>query len=156
MLIEISQALSSMKAMTDLVTLLSKTKTDSAITDKAIKLQSIIISLQSAIMTIQSQHQALQAENDELKKQLTAIENWQSIASNYFLTEIASGVFVYAAKETLDLLEPVHWLCTNCFSKKQKSILQFKEMTSSGTIYSCPSCSANIVDHSKKRTINVY
>jgi hypothetical protein len=151
MLIEISQAFSSVKAITDLASLLSKTRTDSAVVQKAIDLQSIIISLQSSLTIIQSEYQALLAEKDDLKKQVMELENWQTESSNHALQEITSGVFVYTKKIHQDSSEPMPWLCVNCYDKKHKSILQYKEITVNGTIYICHNCGKEIVDHQNKK-----
>ena len=152
---EIATALSTVKTVSDLTSLVLKTKVDSAVTQKAIESQSAIISLQAAMLSLQSQYQELLRQNDELKKQLIDLEDWSMEAKNYRLTEIAPGVLVYARKTDDANTGPACWLCTHCYEKKQKSILQRGKMTHSGTIYSCPNCKTEILDHANHLTISI-
>jgi hypothetical protein len=141
---EITTALSSIKVASDLASLVLKTKVDSAVTQKAIELQSAIISLQTAIMSIQSQNQELLAENDRLKQQLAAIKNWEAETQKYHLKEVARGVFVYLLNEDQSGAQPSPWFCYNCYEKQQKSILQRGPKTLHGHSYSCANCDNTI------------
>jgi hypothetical protein len=152
---EIATALSTVKTMSDLTALILKTKVDSAVTQKAIESQSAIISLQSAMLSLQSQYQELLRQNEELKRQMADMENWSAEAQNYSLTEIAPGVLVYASKLDNDDGSPSHWLCTHCYGKKQRSIPQRGKKNHSGTIYSCPSCKTEILDHTNHLTVSI-
>lgn len=143
---EITAGLASIKTISDLTSLIIKSKVSDAVREHAIELQSQIISLQSAVLGLQSQYQALLAEKDELKKQLIGLENWEAEARNYELIEIAPSVFAYAIQPEEDSSTPVHWLCANCFQNKQKSILQSKGMTVNGTDYHCARCKTSFHD----------
>src|SRR5438445_59992 len=105
---EIVTALSGLKTMSDLTKLVLRAKVDSAVTEKAIESQTAIISLQSAMLELQSQYQLLSVEKEELKQQLIESEEWKMERQNYTLTEICTGVFVYAwnGNDTT----PSHWL----------------------------------------------
>ncbi len=155
MLIEITQALSSLKTISDLTTLIFKTTVDSNVTQKAIELQSAIISLQSAITSIQAQNYDLLQENHSLKQRLIDLERWDTEAQKYHLQKVADGVFVYASNQEQADTGPEHWLCVHCYGKKQKSILQRKQKTLDGTSYLCPNCKTEIVDHSNRHTISI-
>lgn len=120
-------------------------KTDSAVVQKAIELQGTIITLQSAIMTIQSEYQVLQDEKESLKKQLAELENWEAEAAKYQLIEIPPGSFAYILKPEHKENDLNYWLCTSCYSKRQKSILQNMEKTPRGYKYSCPNCTNQFV-----------
>lgn len=135
--------------MSEIANLLIKAKVDTATTEKAIELQSSIISLQSDLMTIQSQNQALLTAKNELEQRLNWIESWNAQAENYKLEEITSGVFVMASQPSENDSTPPHWLCANCYQKKQKSILQYNGNPSDGVHYFCPNCKNDVVDHSK-------
>lgn len=152
---ELTTALASIKTMSDLSSLIIKSKVSDAVRQNAIELQSAIISLQSTILSIQAQNQELQAENNRLKQQLADLKGWEEGAQNYSLTEIASGVLVYALKPEKAGANPPHWLCVHCYENKQKSILQRGKKTHSGTIYSCPKCKTEILDHSDRMKIAI-
>jgi len=141
---EITTALSSIKIVSDLATLVLKSKVDSAVTQKAIDLQAALITLQSTVMSIQAQNQDLLAENSQLKQQLIAAKNWEAEAQKYSLTEIIPGTFVYAINQDQLSTQPYHWLCTHCYENKQKSILQRGGKEPRGWVYNCPICKAQI------------
>jgi hypothetical protein len=147
-LTEIPAALSAIKTLGDLTALVLRTKVDSAVTEKAIESQSAMISLQSAMLSLQSQYQSLLRDKDDLEKRLISMENWNAEAQKYSLTQIASGVFVYTLKLDEADAAPPHWLCVNCYEKKQKSILQRVSSNYEGVLYSCPNCKYEILDHS--------
>ena len=145
MYVDITTALAAIKTMTEFASLAAKSKKDSAVAEKAIELNSVIIDLQSAILSIQAQNQDLLHRNSELEKKIVDMENWNATAEKYALTEIALNVFAYASKTDNDATEPPHWLCTTCFENKQKSILQRGEKTINGYVYSCGNCKNRLV-----------
>lgn len=152
MISEIGTAIATLKGMSDLTSLILKSKVDSAVTEKAIGLQTSIISLQSTLMTIQNENQELLHEKNELTQKLSEIEKWNAEAEGYKLTEITSGVFVYVANSQGD--DPVHWLCPNCYGDRRKSMLQSEGTGIEGTDYSCPKCKMIIHDPTKRVSIS--
>lgn len=142
MVAEITQAFSEIKIFSDLAMLVQKQKVDAAVRDKAIEAQAAIISLQSAMLSLQGQYAELMMEKDELERRLVEIENWTGEVQRYQLKEIAEGIFVRELKQDQAGAEPVHWLCTNCFAHRKKSILQRHAQD-----YVCPRCSAKIYGH---------
>ena len=145
MLLEITQALTSLKSIGDLTSLILKTTVDSTVTQKAIELHSAIISLQTAMLSIQTQNQELLTENDQLKKELMAVKNWETEATKYHLAQIYPGTFVYAIKPDELSAQPSHWLCAKCYEGKQKSILQRGTSSGSGRNYHCFTCKTSVI-----------
>ena len=145
MLLELTQAMSSIKAITDLTVLMGKVKTDSAIREKAIELQSIILTLQSALTTIHIQYDTLLAEKDSLKQQLMNFENWETEKTKYQLVEVGAGAFVYTISPAQQSTEPKYWLCTQCYENRKKSILQRTEKQWDAYKYQCPICHSFIL-----------
>jgi len=122
-----------------------KSKVDNAVREKAIEFQSEVISLQSSIMSLQSEYQKLFEENAALKKRLSDADDWSAEKAKYELSELSSGVFVYLLRKENAADAIKHWLCTNCFQKGEKSILQSEgQHIGGGTIYRCPSCNYDI------------
>jgi hypothetical protein len=147
---ELTAALSSVKTISDIATFLLKAKVGSDVTQKAIELQSTIIALQASIMSTQAQNQELMEENERLKRQLAEAENWEEETAKYQLVEVDAGVFVYILHPDHNQADdPVHWLCTNCYQKRQKSILQKvgKHIGPGhkGWDYTCPNCNAHVI-----------
>lgn len=94
------------------------------INDVAIELQGAIIDLQSKVSAVQVEYQkALQAK-EETEKKLVAYESWERESARYSLQELAPGMAAYALKPDCAAGEPAHWLCPDCYQKRQKSILQ--------------------------------
>lgn len=60
-------------------------------------------------------------------------------SKQYLLKEISPGKFVYSFIGDKKEIPP-HFLCTNCFEGKIKSIMQLEWMDDSGTKHICPKC----------------
>ena len=145
MLEELTMALSSVKAITELTNLVLKAKVDNAVSAKALESQTALITLQSAMLSLQSEHEILQREKNELREELNNLLAWNSTAIQYQLTEICAGVFVYASNSREDMC-PAHWLCPHCFENKQRSILQLDNKSTEGADYLCPRCKTILHD----------
>jgi hypothetical protein len=141
---EFTAALSSIKSISDLVTLIQKAKVDSAVAQKAIELQGAIISLQTAMMGIQAQNQELISEASKLKQQIADMENWETEARKYKLIQLVTDSFVYALEDDQLANQPYHWLCVHCYQNKQKSVLQRSDTRAGGWILICPQCKNEI------------
>jgi hypothetical protein len=137
---EITAALTGLKTLGELTALVIRTKADSAITEKAIESQSVLISVQNTILTLQAQYHALLEEKQALKKQLADIEDWNTEATKYELHDMGDGVFVYVQRPEHKTLAPAHWLCARCYNEKYKSILQRTSTDRSGNIFYCQKC----------------
>jgi hypothetical protein len=140
---EITQAFSEIKIFADLAMMVQKQKVDAAVRDKAIEAQSATIALQSAILSLQGQYAELMMKKEELERRLIEIENWAGEVQRYQLKEIDIGVFVRELTQDQAEAEPIHWLCTNCFAHRRKSILQRHKQD-----YACPRCDFTIYGHS--------
>jgi hypothetical protein len=138
-------ALSSIKVASDLVTLVLKAKVDAAVTQKAIELQSSIITLQSTIFGIQTENQKLLEENNSLKQQIIDMNNWESEAQKYSLTEVCPGGVVYAINKDEAGTQPDHWLCPNCYQNRRKSFLQKGMNVGEGHMFTCALCKNQLI-----------
>jgi hypothetical protein len=142
---EIATALSSVKTISDLTSLILKSKVTDAVRDNSIELQSAVIALQTAITGIQAQNYELLNENNQLKQQLADLKKWETEAQKYTLEEIAPGVLAYVFKSGPESITPIHWLCANCYQNKEKSILQRGRKSGVlGTPVSCPRCKTHL------------
>lgn len=121
-------------------------KIDAEVQAKASELVDSIINLQGAILSLQSENQDLLENNRQLKSQLSDLHQWEAIAGSYQLSEISEGLFLYSLKD--GSTEPHHYVCPNCFNKKQKSILQVSSPNRTGSSYICPSpqCKGRFLD----------
>lgn len=72
-----------------------------------------------------------------LEQEKNAVDEWRSIANDYKLQAVASGFFAYVYRPTTDAGQPRHWVCPQCFEKRQRSVLQTR-LGPPG--YTCPAC----------------
>ena len=85
-----------------------------------------------------AKHQELLKSKDDLEKKILEFENRSETERQYELKEVAPSTFVYMYKKTLKSAEPMHWLCTNCWKDRIKSILQLARHNAAGKTYLCP------------------
>ena len=72
----------------------------------------------------------------ELEDKLKEVENWESQIKRYKLYEFpTTKALAYALQPDMANDEPIHYLCTTCVNKRQKSILQPR-----GRLLYCPVC----------------
>jgi hypothetical protein len=134
--------------------LIDKVK-DKKIRQEVGELQDVLLRLQQDFILLQSKHAELVVESDNRQREIALFVDWESVAANYELKEIAEGVFVYSLKTSTDSGEPSHWICSRCFSNRTKSILQLSKKVMAGHFYVCPECKCEICDHSKRQEFSV-
>jgi len=114
------------------------------------KVLEVLISVQQDTLVMQEEYSLLLREKDNLIKKISEFEKWSEVENQYELKELAPGVPVYAYKKIDKSTDPMHLLCANCFSKKQKGFYIKSEMHYSGTQYKCLNCDKEILDYSQK------
>jgi hypothetical protein len=87
----------------------------------------------------QEKQAALAERVRELEKQIDEVENWKTQMQRYALFEFPTKALAYALKPEMQDGQPIHYLCTACVDKKQKSTLQ-----PGGRFLHCPVCKTNI------------
>ena len=76
-------------------------------------------------LAAQEKQGQLQERVRELERQLAEVEGWKSEMQRYQLMEFPeTKALAYKLKPGMEKGEPLHYLCTSCFDKKQKSTLQ--------------------------------
>ena len=86
---------------------------------------------------------SLTGEIAELKDKLREVENWEGLMKRYKLHEFPTKALAYALQQGMEPCEPLHYLCTSCVDKKQKSTLQ-----PNGRFLKCPNCKTDITTQS--------
>ena len=103
-----------------------------------------LLAIQFDTLTLQEKHLALINEKEELAKKLVQFEQWEKTESEYELREINRGKFVYSPKNFQQSGKQTHWLCTQCWNYRKKSILQMSYHSESDAQYICPQCKFSI------------
>jgi hypothetical protein len=121
------------------------------IQDKVIELQGVILSAQSSALAANTAQFALLERVRDLEQEIVQLKDWEREKQRYQLNSIGRGAFAYMPKPGMEDGEPPHWLCANCFNRRQKSFLQFKgqDRIQSGSrsehsTYGCDTCNALI------------
>lgn len=150
MIAEINGVLSSVRALTDLVkankSLANFNELGSAVTEVTAKL----LSAQGAVLAAQEKQSTLTERIRALEKEIAELKDWNQEAERYQLTEISTGLFVYAVKPGMERGDPMHHLCTNCYAQREKSILQLQKSISKKW-YECYRCKSEL--HLGSRTV---
>lgn len=145
----LSSALGSVQAVRDIASSMVGMKTAAEVNAKAIELQGVILSLHGDIANAIAAQAQLAQENQQLKNQLAEIEDFRSDATNYKIVELLPGIFVYGRKEPIGHTELPHYLCTNCYQSRKKSILQMV-MTGGWLHINCPCCATSLHTQSRR------
>lgn len=145
----IGGAISGLKTATDIAKGLVSINTAVEVNAKAIELQQALLSAYADAVSAKETQTALQEEIRELKRQLSNNEEFVADMKRYKLDVPWPGATVYALEEAMCNGEPAHYLCTNCYQKKQKSILQVTTNSNGWACFDCPSCRASVVTRFK-------
>lgn len=140
MIAEISSLIASSRTAYDIAKGLTSVYVDDKVKKHTSELISILLSVQTDALAVQSNHQELLKEKDNLEKKIVEFEKWAETERQYELKEIAPVIFVYSYKEGIEFTEPKHWLCTNCWKDKIKSIIRLSSEGSGSKKYICPNC----------------
>jgi len=140
MLAEISSLVASSKAAHDIAKGISSLKSEVDRNESVSKVLEVLISVQMQALSVNAIAQKLQEEKFELTQKVMEFKKWSETEAQYELKEIAPGILIYAYKKGDDAIEPMHWLCPNCWHDKKKSILQRNYHDSNSGMYACKKC----------------
>lgn len=125
--------------------MLDMTKGLKDMNDAAVR-NAAVIDLQGQILAAQEQQMALVERVGNLEKEMTRFETWETEKQRYRLIQFTPGTVAYVLKRSDANGEPGHALCTNCYERGTKSILQEngkRIRVDQGFV--CPSCKTTII-----------
>lgn len=137
---EVSAIVTGIKATIEVAKGLKSSYDAHTITQAQSEILERLLAIQMDALALQEKHSTLINEKDELAKKLVQFEQWEKTESEYELQEIERGKFVYSSKNSQQSKKPTHWLCTQCWEDRKKSILQASHHTESEAEYICPRC----------------
>jgi hypothetical protein len=135
---EVAALFASLKGATDIIGGMVAARDLHKFSGDLIELQNKIIAANIGASALQDQVSTLKDQKRDLEDKLREFEGWQRDADRYALKDFGSNTYAYALKPGMEAGEPSHYLCANCFPKRQKSILQ--RVTPDG-FYQCHNCS---------------
>jgi transcriptional regulator with GAF, ATPase, and Fis domain len=137
---EVSAIITSIKATIEIAKGLKSSYDAHTIAQAQSDILEQLLAIRMDTLTLQEKHSTLINEKDELAKKLVQLEQWEKTESEYELQEINRGKFVYSPKNSQQSKKPTHWLCTQCWDDRKKSVLQANYHTESEAQYICPRC----------------
>ena len=118
---------------------------------QVLEFQQALIGLSSKIASVQQENATLRSQKDDAEAELKRMKDWQGEKKRYKLIAPFPGCMVYALQKAMSDGEAAHYICTACYQKGEKSILQGMETGfrrkagatgHSLSVYACPECKA--------------
>ena len=103
-----------------------------------------IMEAQQFALATQSDQLSLSKTVGDLEKELVDLKDFRREKQNYELQALGKTAFAYVYKPPVDSTKPIHWLCSTCCDKDQKSILQFQGPDRMMNIWKCHLCNSEI------------
>jgi rubrerythrin len=141
-MIELIPAIVGLKNAADLANFIQKANTKVEINNAALQISGIAIQAQTALALANGKIADLTEEKRALEAKIVQFERWDAEKERYELKAVRQGVFVYLIKPECQGAEPLHWICPNCYERRQKSILQAAQKAGVMNHSVCPSCKA--------------
>lgn len=127
---------------------------NAAVQEAALKFNGILMDTTQRVIEVQADLGALTTRNAELEQanrqcaqrvrelvaEIERLTSFDEKRGPYELRKVGEGAIVYAPKEGTEESKTLHWLCPNCFEKKEKAILQGAAPTLGADVYRCPRC----------------
>lgn len=129
----LSSAITSFKAVVDVVPRPQRKKVQEAIQEHVLEARELIVKAREEAQTAKEAIAALRREKE-------ALDAWQDLKKRYVLNEPHPGKFVMALRSIEARDEPPHWLCAACFGERRVSILQVGNQWPDRTLWSCGPC----------------
>jgi cell division protein FtsB len=139
-LASIGSAVGTLKTAADIAKVLIGLKPSAEVQAQAIALNTKIIDAQHQIFAAHAAQTELVERVRELESQVTSMKDWDAQKKRYELASPFPGCMVYALKKSMSDGQPPHYICTSCFDKGERSILQGKETRVGHSYYLCNSC----------------
>jgi Zn finger protein HypA/HybF involved in hydrogenase expression len=142
---ELAGVLSSLNAVKDITQAMINARDTAAFQSKAIELQSKILDAQSAAFSAQQERSSLIERISQLEEEVARLKAWETEKQRYELKKIGNGAFAHVLKPEHTDSEPVHALCTTCYDRRAKTILQSNgEPQWTKHAWNCPVCKTSV------------
>jgi hypothetical protein len=138
--VNINAALQGLKVLGDWVQTHREMKNFNELTAAVAKVNSELSAAYTALLACQQEQLALTKRVGELEKENMELKDWNRQKEHYQLTALTPHVTAYALKPGMEQGEPPHYLCTNCYDRREKSILQPNTAGPKVFTYYCPHC----------------
>lgn len=124
MISEINAAISSAKVAFNIAKGMVALKNQVDVQMKAAELLNVIIDLQAKLQDAQAVSATIQSDLREARAKQRELDNWTAEKKHYRLQRLDAGGLVYRYHAAPEDNTPPHDLCSQCYEKNIKSILQ--------------------------------
>lgn len=137
--------LASIKASLDLAKAMVGLRDAEAFRTKSIELQQVILEALDGAISAREAYSKQLDRISALEAEVADLKAWDAEKQRYELKPVGYGVMAYMLKPDARGSEPPHWLCPNCFAKRQKSFLQSSgAKVGRDTVYKCVGCAGTV------------
>lgn len=139
--VAIQGAISSLKTAAEISKSIMEMKNMTEVQGKVIELQSALLEAQNCALTATASQFELQEKVRELEAKLKERDDWEKEKSRYQLVSPWQGpAKTYALRESHSNGEEPHLVCSSCFHKKEKVILNPIKNKEGWVQMVCPVC----------------
>jgi hypothetical protein len=121
---EIVSAIESAKALRELLKAANSLSNYNEIVAAVSEVSAKLMDATGVALASQEKQSLLAQRVRDLEEELVKLKDWEAQAKNYSLIEVASGVFTYLYKPTMQSDQPRHWACAKCFQERKLFVLQ--------------------------------
>ena len=146
MITEIQSAIAGLKSAVEIIKAIYGAKLDADTKKQVDALQELIFEARQSAFNAQDDLSAVKQRVTDLEAQIAQFEEWSKESQRYklFQPTSVSGV-VYGLKESESNSEPPHYLCTNCYQQRRKSLLNtYKHPDAARAVFLCPVCKSQV------------
>ncbi len=148
--LEIATGLNSLKTALDIAKALWTINDAAERGSKIVELQGAIASAQASAIEANNAHMAQIGRIHTLETEIADLKAWNTEKQRYELKTVGMGGVAFMLKPDARGTESPHWLCPNCFERRQKSYFQ-GDSTGRRGIYLCGVCKSHITANNAPR-----
>jgi hypothetical protein len=137
---QVAGALGSLKAAADIAKAVMGAKVDFAVKEQVMSIQQSLLEAQQAMLAMQEAMADANKRARQAEEALVAANDWAKEKERYKLFSPYAGAVVYAMKESVANGEVPHYICTNCYEQRRKSILSYVKLPDSLYALRCSVC----------------
>ncbi|CAN7315162.1 hypothetical protein [Acidovorax delafieldii] len=144
---QVAGAIGSLKAAVDIAKAVMGAKIDFEVKEKVFAIQQSLLDAQQAMFSMQEALAEANKRTRQAENALQAANNWDQEKGRYKLFTPYTGAVVFGLKESAAQGEVPHYICTNCFEQRVKSILSYSKLPDGFYALRCSVCKRETPTH---------
>jgi hypothetical protein len=148
---EIVSAIESAKTLRELLKAASSLSNYNELVAAVSEVNARLMDSTAVALASQEKQSELAQQVRELQEEVRKLTDWEPLARNYALKEVAAGVFSYVYTSSTPMQQPKHWACAKCFQDRKLSVLQ-RQLPPT---YLCQSCGSKITPYKNGSLVSI-